>query len=96
MLAISGLISTFILGKAALGDDDLVEGFQTLPSRCLVLLEDVDAGLLKRDSETSSQDKGGFSLSGLLNVLDVVVLSEGRVVFMTSNNIGRVEPLLFA
>lgn len=89
-----GLDIYFVPGKAALDDDDLMHGFRTLPPRCIVLLEDVDAGFLKRDSGTSTRDKGGFSLSGLLNVLDGVAAPEGRIVIMTTNDIKRVDAAL--
>ena len=97
----------------AIGDRKLAKLFVDLPSRCIVLLEDVDAaGLKKRTISTDDDDddsftRGGASstapnqqatpnadeskakgitLSGLLNAIDGVASTEGRVLIMTTND----------
>jgi chaperone BCS1 len=84
-------------------EDALVRLFSSVPSRCIVLLEDVDAAGLKRaddprlnkklkEGETEEKDTGlppkpvtAISLSGLLNAIDGVSSSEGRILVMTTN-----------
>ena len=72
------------------GDQELESLFNALPSRCLVLMEDIDAVRLERSNKRktkskSSDDEQPCTLSGLLNVLDGVASLEGRVVIMTAN-----------
>ncbi|CAJ2509621.1 Uu.00g146470.m01.CDS01 [Anthostomella pinea] len=68
------------------GDDNLGILFQRLPDRCMVVIEDIDAVGIKRKPGEKKEYQYGCTLSGLLNVLDGVASSEGRVVFMTSNH----------
>lgn len=94
-----------------LNENTLVRLLGHVPSRCIVLLEDVDAaGLGKRPDAPVSKDKDGdqeqtnsdkvptseeaptkptstgISLSGLINAIDGVSSSEGRILIMTTNN----------
>ncbi|KAI1085531.1 P-loop containing nucleoside triphosphate hydrolase protein [Whalleya microplaca] len=68
-------------------DKTLVAMFLKLPSRCLVLMEDIDAVGMQREYNLEDMPgrHRGCTLSGLLNVLDGVDAQEGRIVFMTSN-----------
>lgn len=84
-------------------EDSLVRLFSSVPSRCIVLLEDVDAAGLKRADdprmkkkplEEGTEEKStslpakpvtAISLSGLLNAIDGVSSSEGRILVMTTN-----------
>lgn len=87
-----------------INEDALVRLFSSVPSRCIVLLEDVDAAGLKRaddprlkkklkveEEETEEKSKHPskpvttISLSGLLNAIDGVSSSEGRILVMTTN-----------
>ena len=68
------------------------------PSRCILLLEDIDCAFPSREDDDDLDDKkktDGFgnpighippsriTLSGLLNVLDSVTSEEGRITFAT-------------
>ena len=74
-----------------LGDDHLESLFRSLPESCIVVLEDVDAGVLRRDNEATLDNRetwrehNGISLSGLLNTIDGIASHEGRVLIMTTN-----------
>lgn len=82
----------------ALNDRGLGLLFDTLPRRCIVLLEDIDSSGIDREARkekiTSSRDPTkvkrtvlvGVTLSGLLNVLDGPASVDGRLVVMTSNS----------
>lgn len=67
--------------------------FSEVPTRCVVLLEDVDAaGLNRGDTEPgedfiqrSTKTNTSVSLSGLLNAIDGVSSQEGRILIMTTN-----------
>ena len=87
-------------------EEMLVRLFSSVPSRCIVLLEDIDAAGLKRNDELKRRKMQGeeipgendqrqpgrpkpptiqISLSGLLNAIDGVASSEGRILVMTTN-----------
>ncbi|KAI9159007.1 Mitochondrial chaperone BCS1 [Paramyrothecium foliicola] len=94
-IAIAGIIKLplYILRISSLsGDQELETLFNALPSNCLVLMEDIDAIRLERSNKSKSKSKKAdldeqpCTLSGLLNVLDGVASSEGRVVIMTANS----------
>lgn len=123
--AASGLLGLTLyllnLNSKSLDEDSLMSLFQDLPSRCIVLLEDVDsAGITKkRDEADNNTDSGnkplpppnttpetttkeecekppatGLSLSALLNVIDGVAASEGRILVMTTNHAEKLDPAL--
>lgn len=43
---------------------------------------------------TEKTKKGGITLSGLLNVIDGVAASEGRILIMTTNHVEKLDPAL--
>lgn len=57
----------------------------------VILLEDIDAAFVQRDSGGANTK---LTFSGLLNALDGVASSEERLVFMTTNHIERLDPAL--
>ncbi|KAG9042894.1 hypothetical protein FS837_010278, partial [Tulasnella sp. UAMH 9824] len=111
------------LSSKGMNDTTLSNLMGRVPSRCIVLLEDLDAAFtrgvsrdekstgapLARSHPTSSRrgtagpanagdeethDPNALSLSGLLNSLDGVAASEGRILFATTNHIERLDPAL--
>jgi hypothetical protein len=110
----------FSLSSNTLDDGMLEVLFEQLPSRCIVLLEDIDSAGLKRESmrsqklkkkrkshsrpvydefghriyEEDEEDRGGVTLSGLLNVLDGIHSKEGMLTIMTSNSPDSLDPAL--
>ncbi|KAL7625964.1 hypothetical protein AAE478_002733 [Parahypoxylon ruwenzoriense] len=78
-------------------DQDLEQMFQEIPPQCIVLLEDIDAIWVDRESvrqEQHNDAKSNCTLSGLLNVLDGVGSQEGRIVIMTTNKPERLDSAL--
>lgn len=69
-------------------EEDLSTLMRTLPKNCLLLLEDIDCVFDDRKSE------GKVSLSNLLNQLDGVNASEGRLLFMTTNRPATLDSAL--
>ncbi|KAI9853638.1 MAG: hypothetical protein M1813_002041 [Trichoglossum hirsutum] len=96
------------LNSRTLSEDGLESLFHNLPRRCVVLLEDIDtAGIAeKREREESEKEKllekassgpttpKGISLSALLNIIDGVASSEGRILVMTTNHIEKLDSAL--
>lgn len=95
--ALAGLLGLDIyimpLAGAAIHDFQIETLFNTVPSRALILLEDVDcAGILREPDHGmdninthNSRHHEGVTLSGLLNAVDGVAASEGRILIMTTN-----------
>ena len=91
-------ISVLNLSDPNMTDTVLQARIADLPRNTILLLEDIDAAFLSRDSVTSvGSAHGGQSqvtLTGLLNALDGVVASEARLCFLTSNYPERLDPAL--
>lgn len=78
-------------------ESQFIRLFSEVPTRCVVLLEDVDAAGLNRGELRPSKDgtqslsakmppsNTSVSLSGLLNAIDGVSSHEGRILIMTTN-----------
>lgn len=105
--AIAGALGLSIcvlnLSNRTLDDESLNSRLVDAPSNSIVLLEDVDAIFVGRMSAASSPDemfRGGgntganVSFSGLLNALDGVASRQGRIMFMTTNHIEKLDPAL--
>ncbi|RNF20666.1 putative ATP-dependent chaperone [Trypanosoma conorhini] len=73
------------LSSRGLSDEALVGLLNSAPLRSIVLLEDIDRAF-SADSH--------ITMSGLLNALDGVAAQEGRLVFMTTNHVERLDDAL--
>jgi chaperone BCS1 len=82
------------LNDIKMSDDLLIQLMGEVPSKSFVLLEDIDAMFGNRDNKTVVEGSTRVTLSGLLNALDGVVSSEGRILFMTTNYIERLDSAL--
>ncbi|KAF2874457.1 P-loop containing nucleoside triphosphate hydrolase protein [Massariosphaeria phaeospora] len=97
-------LDVYVLTMSNLNDHSLKSLFAELPQHCIVLLEDVDAIAVHRkaggsvDESQNARQNGPadtkVSLSTLLNVLDGLASSAGRLLIMTTNHIGRLDPAL--
>ncbi|KAJ3016814.1 UNVERIFIED_CONTAM: hypothetical protein HDU68_012011 [Siphonaria sp. JEL0065] len=76
-----------------LTDSSLASSLSDAPQNSILVFEDIDVAMGKKkkpDAGTNNQDGGDASqvtLSGLLNALDGLIAQEGRIVFMTTNNV---------
>lgn len=88
-------------------DEALRSAFTQAPDNSIVLIEDIDAvnASAKRKDGLKKVDKGGhvaiqkttgegITLSGLLNVLDGALSTEGRMVVLTTNHLDNLDPAL--
>lgn len=74
-------------------DEELVQLFINLPHHSVVLLEDIDCVTANR-AKDGDDDKKNLSMSALLNALDGVAAKEGRLLFMTTNHIEKLDAAL--
>ncbi|KAF9958756.1 hypothetical protein BGZ72_010973 [Mortierella alpina] len=81
------------LSERGLTNDRLNHLLTNLPERSIMLLEDIDAAFAKRE-KTQEGFQSMVTFSGLLNALDGVASSEGRIIFMTTNHIEVLDPAL--
>jgi len=99
-------LDIYILNLSTINEANLTSLFAKLPSRCVILLEDVDAVSSNRDAETEDSRQtlapsrerklasGKVSLSAILNVIDGVASQEGRILIMTTNHITHLDKAL--
>ncbi|KAL1969612.1 hypothetical protein VTN77DRAFT_8165 [Rasamsonia byssochlamydoides] len=89
-------IAILNLSERGLTDDRLNHLLTIIPSRTLVLLEDVDAAFSNRRVQTDEDGYRGANVtfSGLLNALDGVASAEERIIFLTTNHVDRLDEAL--
>ena len=79
------------LSAPELSDERLQSLLSNLPRRTLLLLEDIDAVFRGRERHSETVK---LSFAGLLNALDGVAASEGRLCFLTTNHPEHLDPAL--
>lgn len=94
----------YLINLNAMTDDKLEEAFADLPRGSIVLMEDIDTYSVTNDREVSEKKSkkdidlaevlGGLTLSGLLNAIDGIMASDGRILIATTNNIGALDDAL--
>lgn len=98
ILALAGKLQMGIcclnLSGSNLDDDRLIKLFENIPARSLILIEDVDSVFVERDTVKKQSEGRAVSFSGLLNALDGVRSTEGRVLFMTTNHKEKLDPAM--
>ncbi|VDL98506.1 unnamed protein product [Schistocephalus solidus] len=84
------------LSEVGMSADRLDHLLTHAPLQSIILLEDIDAALPSRDQSDGRAYEGMqmLTLSGLLNALDGVASTEGRILFMTTNYVDRLDPAL--
>lgn len=83
-----GIVS---LGSPSLTDDMLRAGLARLPGNAVLLIEDIDGVFVGRKPV---RDDMKLTFSGLLNALDGVATPEGRIMFVTTNYLERLDAAL--
>ncbi|KAI1726826.1 ATPase family associated with various cellular activities (AAA) domain-containing protein [Ditylenchus destructor] len=86
------------LSERTLDDDRLNHLLNNTPKNSILLLEDVDAAMpssrTSDENETTYEGLTRVTMSGLLNAIDGVASSEGRLLFMTTNHVERLDQAL--
>lgn len=77
-------------------DDAVLKFINKVPTGAFLILEEIDCIFKSREDEGSGTDtpKSGVTLAGLLTALDGLASGEGRVLFMTTNHVERLDPAL--
>jgi mitochondrial chaperone BCS1 len=84
-------VAVLSLSSKLMTDDALRSLVDALPAAALLLIEDVDCVF---KDHRATEIHTGVTLSGLLNALDGVSSRDGRVLFMTTNHLDRLDPAL--
>ena len=88
-------IAILNLSEKGLSDDRLNHLLTIIPERTFVLLEDVDvAWANQRKPESDGYHGANVTMSGLLNALDGVASAEERILFLTTNQVERLDDAL--
>lgn len=86
------------LGDRSLTEDRFHYLLNMAPLKSIVLLEDIDAAFVSREESPEMRNMYAgltrITFSGFLNALDGVASSEGRILFMTTNYVDRLDPAL--
>jgi len=86
------------LSDRSMSDDRLQHRLADAPEQSIILLEDIDAAFVSREdssvNDAAYKGLNRLTFSGLLNAIDGVTSTEGRIVFMTTNYVDRLDPAL--
>jgi mitochondrial chaperone BCS1 len=95
------------LAKRGLDDTNLSELLNSIPSRSIILMEDIDAAFTRTVTREAPIDPqvavsgppaqsttSTVTLSGLLNAIDGVQAQQGRLLFATTNKYTALDPAL--
>lgn len=84
--------SLFVFPAAALFGETLEKALSNVPTNCIFLIEDIDAGGLQNRENKESGEV--LNLSGVLNVLDGLTSPQGVILMATTNHIENLDPAL--
>lgn len=89
-------LDIYVLGLNSQSDGSIRPLFASLPDKCLILIEDIDTihSTNTRIKNNHEKTTNGLTLGGLLNAIDGIVESNGRVLIMTTNHIENLDPAL--
>jgi len=93
----------YILSLSGLSDNGFEDALLNIPPNNIVLIEDIDTYSVtktrKKDKNFNNEMKEGMdfsfmTLSGMLNAIDGVIASEGRILIATTNHIEKIDKAL--
>lgn len=103
-------MSIYVVNLTELNDRTLKKAMNSVPENSIILFEDIDcmkAGNRRSESaptraqvtamdttQNAPSDRGGVTLSGLLNVLDGLHAPENVIFVMTTNDVEALDPAL--
>lgn|SRR5574340_3671 len=79
------------LANRAMSDSKLAEAMGNVPDGAIILIEDIDCVFQERKKVDEQEN---VSFSGLLNTIDGVMAGEGRLLFLTTNHIEKLDAAL--
>lgn len=89
----------YILNLNTINDKGIEAAIDTIGKNSVLLIEDIDSfgPTLKRDSsknKSTSSETSGLTLSGILNSIDGITASDGRILILTTNNLNALDNAL--
>jgi len=87
-------ICLLTLSNKSLSDETLASAIRSIPLDSAIVLEDVDSIFIDRETAQDNNQRENVTFSGLLNCLDGIASQEGRIMFMTTNHIEKLDPAL--
>jgi chaperone BCS1 len=81
------------LADRTMDDNKLSALVSSLPQKSILLIEDIDC-VFKDEAERETKDGVPLTMSGLLNAIDGIQATDGRVLFMTTNHPERLDKAL--
>lgn len=81
------------LSSGEVDDNQLNQKLHEAPKNSIIVLEDIDSIFVDRNTPVKQGDKN-VTFAGLLNALDGVGSQEGKLLFMTTNHIEKIDPAL--
>lgn len=89
-------LDIYVLDLNSQNDTNIRTLFTKLPHKCVVLIEDIDTidAMKSRLNKNHEKQPENLTLGGLLNAIDGIVESYGRVLIMTTNHIENLDPAL--
>jgi len=80
------------LNEKDLNDEQVNSLLNSAPPRSILLLEDIDVAFSR--GVNAEEKASHITFSGLLNAMDGVAAQEGKLVFLTTNKVDRLDPTL--
>jgi MoxR-like ATPase len=80
--------------SGSMDDEQFNVVLQDVPRNSILVMEDIDHCVIRDPSSDKDNSSAKITMSGFLNALDGVVAQEGSMVFMTCNDITRLQPAL--
>jgi len=94
----------YVISLNSLTDSTFEEALTSLPRNALALIEDIDTYSVAKSraakneeskgSHELSVDMGVLTLSGILNGIDGIMSSDGRIIIATTNHLEKLDPAL--
>lgn len=86
---------TLSMNESGLNDNTLLILLNELPTRSVLLIEDIDsAGIVRESYDSYTSSRSNVTLSGLLNALDGASAPEGHILIMSTNTPEALDPAL--
>jgi len=85
-----------VLSLSGMSDSSLEKALSSLPRNAILLMEDIDTYDITASRETDSDTSilSMLTLSGLLNAIDGIISSDGRILVATTNHIEKLDSAL--
>ncbi|KAG1460722.1 hypothetical protein G6F56_005883 [Rhizopus delemar] len=80
--------------SGSMDDEKFNVMLQEVPHNSILIMEDIDHCIIRDPSSGKDSANAKITMSGLLNALDGVAAQEGAMIFMTCNDVNKIQPAL--